>query len=116
MVGQPNAHRAPLSVKLGGRPLAALSQVALNPMSTLPPAGMVAFQLALVAVTVRPLCEVFEFHACVTCCPFAYAQARRQPLTVLVPVLVMVTATWKPLGHEVVSAYATVQVVGGSSS
>ena len=77
-------------------------QVARKPKSVLPPGGIAAFQLTLLAVTVAPDCVRLAFQVCVTVCPLLYVQVTVQPLVGARPVLRTVTSPWKPPGHWLV--------------
>ncbi len=52
-----------------------------------------------VMVTTLPLCVKAPFHPCVTVWPLGKVNVKDQPLTVVVPVLVIVKATPNPPGH-----------------
>src|SRR6266568_6917148 len=72
--------------------------VPLNPTSTVPPfAAIVPFQLALVTVTVWPVCDHVPFQPDCTPSPAAgQVNVMVQPLTALVARLVMVIPAPKP--------------------
>ena len=61
---------------------------------TVPPGAMTAFQLGLVTVTRDPLWLAVPFHNWAMVCPPANRQRTVQPLSGLVPLLVMARLTW----------------------
>ena len=64
--GEAPPHAAPLSVNAVGFAFVPL-KVPLKPTVVVPPAAREPFQLALVTVTVSPLCDQVPFHPWVTC-------------------------------------------------
>src|SRR5947209_8309864 len=91
----PSAHLWLLTVKFMGMASAALSQLALKPTpSNEPPAGMAAFQLALVTVAFTPLCEKLPFQVVANVCPLENWYRRVHPLIGVLLRLVIFMLVW----------------------
>lgn len=71
--------------------------LAWKPKSVEAPGANVAFQLMFLAVTWPLLGKILAFQALVMVCPPASVKPSDQPLTVLVPVLVIVMLATRPL-------------------
>src|SRR5215217_6738140 len=88
--GQTDAHLRLFRVKLGGRALVKLSNVALNPTpSSVWPGFSVPFQLALVMVIRKPLWLEVPFQALGTVWPLAHCHRSCQLVSGVLRLLVM---------------------------
>lgn len=76
-------------------------QEAMNPALSEPPVAIFPFQLSLTAVTVFPDCDHFPFQPWVTFWSPGKSKASVQ-FSTGDPLLVSVTAPWKPLSHWLV--------------
>src|SRR6478672_3758445 len=110
--GQASVQAAPFRVaEVGGASLACHRPS--SPAVTLPPAGIVRFQVGAVIVTVAPAWVAVAFQAEVTRWSPPRVTVAVQPSTAVARLLVMVTSATKPVGHSEVVWYPIWHVGGG---
>ena len=90
-------HVVPFNAKLEGTALDEVHEP-WKPKAAVPFVAIEGFQLAFLAVTEEPLCEIVAFHPLTTLCPEGKVQVRVQEDTAS-PRFVTVTSPMKPPDH-----------------